>query len=329
MPDIRKHERLHQLHQAFVQEHARLTVGRIMADYGVNRRTVNRDLEELRLTYGLELKAEKLDGGENLWHLPSRAVRVTYNITDLMALFLGRRLFDFLEGTLLEDSLRKVYGKIEAQLHKDKDLITARELSRRVHLVSEGPKKLQHRHVACLDEVLDALLRNRHLAVTYRNVSGKTSKFTVLPYTLVAFRRGLYLLAAFEDSGNLSTLALERMTAVKSIKGTSFELPVDYDPQTLLDSALFLKTGKPTKVELVFDAGSADFIRIRRFHHSQKLRALEDGRLFMTLRVPAEDDDFEIENFVLSFGPYVEVRSPQALRNRVAASLTRALDKYR
>ncbi|MCU0665391.1 MAG: WYL domain-containing protein [Myxococcota bacterium] len=173
------------------------------------------------------------------------------------------------------------------------------------------------------------MVHNRHLALSYRSLAGIEHEHTLLPYTLVAYRRGLYLIAAFEDSGEPRTYALERITRAESKKGTRFTLPKDYSPAAYFGSALFIKPGTPEKVELVFEPGTYDFIRIREFHSSQTLERLPDGHLLMTLEVPAAEDEWEIENFVLSFGKYVEVRSPEHLRQRVAKGLEDALARYR
>ncbi|MCU0664442.1 MAG: WYL domain-containing protein, partial [Myxococcota bacterium] len=78
----------------------------------------------------------------------------------------------------------------------------------------------------------------------------------------------------------------------------------------------------PTKVELAFDPKSLRFIGQRRYHHSQTFETMEDGRLRMTLEVPAGDSrDYEIVNFVLGFGPYVEVLAPEGLREKVKAEI--------
>lgn len=42
----------------FVEDGARLTIEKMVSDFGVNRRTVNRDLEDLRNLFGLDLEAE-------------------------------------------------------------------------------------------------------------------------------------------------------------------------------------------------------------------------------------------------------------------------------
>jgi len=328
MADRTKVRRLFALASRF-NAHARLTVSQMMEDYGVDRRTVNRDLNELA-ELGLDLVAEELPDGRKVWELAGRArrIQVPYNLTDLTALFMGRRLFDFLGGTLLEESLDKVYESIENQLLRTRDFDRARSLSRKVYLVSEGPKELDPDQVEQLDAVLTALLDEKLLRLHYVSARGVAQDLTVQPFTLVAYRRGLYLLARTEGDGRMRTLALERIRAADWVRGSSFEFPDDFDPEQYFEGALFISPGEPEPVELVFTATTEPFIRIRRFHHTQHLQRMRDGRIRMTLEVPAGPDDFEIVNFVLSFGRNVEVVRPRSLRRRVRLELEAALGLY-
>jgi predicted DNA-binding transcriptional regulator YafY len=78
-------------------------------------------------------------------------------------------------------------------------------------------------------------------------------------------------------------------------------------------------------VEIVFAAEMQSFIEIRKFHKTQKLTTMKDGRIYMSMKVPI---NFETINFVLSFGPYAEVTKPKSLRESVRDSLKQALKQY-
>lgn len=113
------------------------------------------------------------------------------------------------------------------------------------------------------------------------------------------------------------------------MRGTSFSLPKDFDPEKHFENAFFMQTGEPRKVELIFSKTTEPFINIRRFHHSQKRTRMRDGRIRLTMNVPAGEWDFEIVNFILSFHDNVEVVSPPELREAVKKKLQNALKQYR
>jgi predicted DNA-binding transcriptional regulator YafY len=159
------------------------------------------------------------------------------------------------------------------------------------------------------------------------NHKGKESRFVISPYTLVAYKRGLYVLGAVEEwGGKLLTYGLERITEAEWRQGDGFDYPDDFDPEAFFEKALFIAPGDPRPVELVFTKTIRPFIMPRRFHETQSLSALPDGTLRMTLTVPI---DFETVNWILSFGANVAVVSPPELRDKVKAELARALYQYR
>lgn len=331
MADKTKYKRLFDLHKRFLA-HGRLTIQTMMEDYGINRRTANRDINDL-IALGVRLENNTLENGLKVWYAPGsqRQVTVPFNLTDLAALFLGKGLFDFSQGTLLQESLDKIYETIEAQISRKKDFMRLATLKKKVHSISEGPKTLSSRHVDELDEVLTGLLEERHIQFEYTSSSQKKSTHHAIPYTLVTYKKGLYLLAkpAHKSSAPLRLFAIERMMNTESIKGTTYRLPKEFHPEAHFESALFVQTGTPKKIEVVFDSTSAPFIRMRKFHKSQKLTPLKDGRTQMTLFIPADENDFEIVNWIISFHEHIEVISPRGLRDRVASKLAAALAQYK
>jgi hypothetical protein len=92
---------------------------------------------------------------------------------------------------------------------------------------------------------------------------------------------------------------VERIKSAKWLKGERFEYPKDYNPEDFFDNALHIAPGEPVSIELIFTRGTKPFIQIRKYHKSQKLKALPDGRLQMTLKAPV---NFDTLNWILSFG---------------------------
>lgn len=323
--EYRQAERLDRLKTRLLSGR-RVTVAKIEEEFGVSIRTARRDLKKLELM-GVDLEHEDLDTGERSWLVPERArhIRVRYSILDVMSLFFGRRMFDFLENTLLADSLDNVYRDIEAQLKNTADLNNAKQLKRKVYLVHEGPKKLPSDAIEVLDSCLTGLLREQKLRAEYTGLSGEPKAHVLHPYTLAAYKRGLYLVAYTERAKACTTFSLERFNQVEWLRGESFKYPKKYQPETFFRSALFITPGEPEKLELIFSKTTEPFIRIRKFHETQQIKKLADGRISMTLEAPV---NFETVNWVMSFGAHVEVVKPKRLREQVMAELRRALGVY-
>jgi proteasome accessory factor B len=326
MDEANKAQRLIDLKSRF-EEGACFTIERMMEEYGITRRTANRDLLDLG-TLGVELVGEKGEDGCKLWRAARRSQRfsVTYTLTELMALFLGRRFFDFLSDTILEEKFDRVLDRVESQLAKSEHRDQAKKLKRKLYLVHEGPKKLKSRSREILDDCLTGLLKEQKLKVKYVSANGTEYDLTLRPYTLVAFKRGLYLLAAVEEwNGMIARLALERVKSADWLKGEAFDYPEAFDPEKFLSSALFLETGKPEPIEILFTPSTRPFIEFRRYHRTQKLEMRKDGRLRLAMKVPI---GFEVTYWILSFGANAEVVSPPELRERVAEELRAAAKQY-
>ncbi len=327
MSETDKGTRLLELYMRFTSG-AHLTIKQIIKEYGTNRRTVQRDLEMLREVGKLNLAFDTDENFVKTWYLEEkyRKIGVTYSIPDVMALFLGRSMFDFLEDTLLEDSICRIYKQIEDKLKNPKDRLKAEIMEKKIFLIHEGPKKLKKKSQQILDTCLDGLIRDERLKINYLTSKGENRSHTVHPYTLTAYKRGLYLLGFIEEKKEIRVLAMERIKRAIHQKDDKFDYPNNFDPKIFFKKALFIVPGKPEQVELVFAPTSKPFIEIRHFHESQKIRVLKDGSIQMKLRVPI---NFETVNFVLSFGKYAEVIQPESLREQVKQHLREALKHYR
>lgn len=308
-----------------------MTIQDMIDDFGVTRRTANRDLAVLS-ELGMKLRSEETKSGTKIWfaaHQSRGRYQVTYTLEDIMALFMGRRLFDFVSKTSFEDRFNEVYRKIETQLTRAEDLETVNAIARKVFLIHEGPKKLPPSTRDILEECLTGLLREQKLEIIYLSSDNREARLVIEPYTLAAYKRGLYLVGAQDnDPSNVKTYSLERMRTARWLKGANFQYPKYFDPKRYFDKALFVKTGTPSQVILRFKPEMRSYIQFRNFHKSQTIQALPDGGIEMKLLVPAGRNDFEVVNWVLSFGDRVEVISPKSLRDAVQWALKRAIAQY-
>jgi predicted DNA-binding transcriptional regulator YafY len=108
--------------------------------------------------------------------------------------------------------------------------------------------------------------------------------------------------------------AVERIRAL-TITDHPYQLPLGFDAEAYVQDALVvMRGGRQVAVEVVFDRATAAWARDRQWHPSQRLTALRNGRLRMTLRVA---DTPELIGWVLSFGRGVKVVKPVELQDRV------------
>jgi predicted DNA-binding transcriptional regulator YafY len=290
--------------------------------FGVSVRTALRYLEALRAAE--EPLYEERDGKRKVWRLlpTARKASITLSTSQMLALFLSRRVFDFLAGTGFKEDLDDVFRRLEATLSR-RDFLAARHLDRKIHDINEAPHVYEGRldHV---DDILTALIKEERLSVTHESVSRGRKSFTLDPYTLVVYRKGLYLTGRSHEHGAVRTFALDAFREVEWRRGERFVYPDDYHPARLFEGAFGIIGGAPTPVRVWFSEKVSRFVERRRWHPSQTLRRVPGGvELRMTV-----SGTVELTSWLLGFGAEAEVLEPAALRALVAGELGRALARY-
>ena len=285
-----------------------LSVHDIAERFDVSLRTAIRYVDALRKA-GEPLYDETV-GKRKIWRLMPTARRgsITLTTSQMVALFLSRRVFDFLAGTGFKEDLDEVFAKLEATL-KRKDFAAARNLDRKVFDVND---------------IITALLREERLRVTHEGVSGGRKTFVLDPYTLLVYKKGLYLAGFSHQHREIRTFALDGFREVEWLKGDHFDYPVDYRPEQLTEGAFGLIRGEPTRVRILFDAKVSRYVQRRQWHPSQRFRRV-DGGIEMTMDVRGTT---EVVSWVLGFGDKAVVIEPVALGAEVAAEIERAGRTY-
>jgi predicted DNA-binding transcriptional regulator YafY len=166
-----------------------------------------------------------------------------------------------------------------------------------------------------VNDIMTALLREERLRVTHEGVSGGRKTFVLEPYTLVVYKKGLYLAGRSEGhAGEVRTFALDGFREVEWLRGNRFEYPVDYRPEPFTEGAFGLIRGEPTRVRIRFDSKVARYVQRRQWHPSQTFCRV-DGSLEMTMDLAGTT---ELVSWILGFGAKARVLAPEALKAEVA-----------
>jgi predicted DNA-binding transcriptional regulator YafY len=263
---------------------------------------------------------EETVGRRKQWRIMPSARRqaITLSVSQMVALFLSRRVFDFLAGTGFREDLDDVFAKLEATLRR-KDSVAVRHLDRKVFDVNEA-RHLYEGRIEDVNDIITALLREERLRVSH---GGKT--FVLEPYTLLVYKKGLYLAGFSQRHREVRTFALDGFRDVTWLRGERFEYPGDYRPEQLTEGAFGLIRGERTvRVKIWFHDRVARYVRRRMWHPSQRFKSSRGG-VEMTMDVRGT---VEITSWVLGFGPKAQVLEPAALRAEVAEELRRAAATY-
>jgi predicted DNA-binding transcriptional regulator YafY len=195
-------------------------------------------------------------------------------------------------------------------------------------VIASKPDPMRRRDSPRLQRIaarlLEATLHYRQATITYHSQSSDRVKpYLVHPYRLAHAQGGLYLLAYVPEYGEVRTFAVERIREL-SLTEDRFT-PIDDLPDTAFPHSLGVHSGPPERVEIEFQPAVADYVRTREWHQSQTTTETSSGELVMTLNVCI---DRALQSWILSFGPFARVISPERLAREIAEQFEEARARY-
>jgi proteasome accessory factor B len=299
------------------------TVYDIMEKLGVVRQSA------IRLLHALEDAGEALeeerDGQRKVWRIKASRRSETFTLTtaQMVALSVARRSFEFLSGTGFKEDLDDLFERVEATL-KRKTFVAAKNLEKKIYDVNEAPHRYEE-SAEIVNEIVTALLEDERVTVRHESVSGGDRVFDVDPYTLVLYKKGLYLAGWSHHHASIRTFALGGLKDVDRKRGEKFEYPKDYSPAERFGGSFGLFGGAKTRVVVRFTKTVARFVKRRQWHPSQALKELADGGVRMTLEV---NGTTELVTWLLGFAEHAMVEEPPALREEIVATIERMHAAY-
>ena len=245
-------------------------------------------------------------------------------------LYFSLTVLKFLEGTVLKEGVEGLWEKVYQNLSLTQQTRLS-DLERKFYAVPYAPKDYTD-FSEQLDVILRALLDQTRLKVDYAGLTGEGRQHDFDPYSLIAYRGGLYLLGHSDRSKAIIYLAVERIRSVEFIRepdGTPvrFIFPRDFDPAAHTEGTFGIVDGPETKVELKIHSEQTEaYVRSRTIHRSQRFAHRRDGTTIMTMTVKGTT---ELANWIMSMGPWIEVLKPATLRKEIAQRHAKAARLYR
>lgn len=296
-----------------------------VAGEGVSERTIRRDLDALTQA-GFPIETTKRDGKTAFMlnrDVFKGVAAAGFSLSELCALYLSRTVLTAVTGGPFHDSLASAFDKLYEALPPSlwkfiedlPDALGAKEHASRT--LASGSSK-------AVDTLMSAILGRRRVRMRYHSFSSKQLKdYLVEPYRLAYAQGGLYLQAFVPAYAEMRTFAVQRIEQAVALE-ESYS-PVADSPTDVFPHSLGAFSGTPETVVIEFTAGEAPYVRERRWHASQQIEDLPDGRLRLTLNVVL---DWELQAWVMGFGPAARVITPQAFADRILDSLEEARATY-
>ena len=181
-----------------------------------------------------------------------------------------------------------------------------------------------------LSGIIEAMKGNRVINITYcKYGNGEEKSYNLEPFCVKLFRQRWYMVARnpYYDENNIRIYALDRIKGLSATDKT-FKMPKDWDSAAFFAFNYGIIAGgdiKPERVKLKVNAGQANYLRDLPLHSSQEeVERTDEYSIFSLFLRPT----FDFEQELLSQGDYLEVLEPQWLREKIADTIKRMLEKY-
>jgi predicted DNA-binding transcriptional regulator YafY len=296
-----------------LQVHRRLTARELSKRLEVSERTIHRDMEALSAA-GIPVTAERGSGGGWILLEKYQTTLTGLNEAEIQALFLAkppRLLADLGLDKASEAALIKLFAALPSTSRDN-----AEYMRQRIHIDASGWSRSQE-HVAHLPILQEAIWRERKLRLVYRRNDGTVVDRVVDPVGLVAKGNVWYLVAAVD--GEMRTYRASRIQAAELID-QPYERPHAFDLAAYWErsSADFRAALPRYPVTLRVAPGILNRMRYSaRFAHFEQIDSEApdaEGWIRVTMRFEV---DWEACEYILSFGPQIEVLEPLELRAQV------------
>ena len=282
-------------------------------EYNVDRRTIQRDLGDLREA-GFILD-EKRRADQRIYYQLQKDTRLPLNfpIMEVAAMIFAERAGMELVGTPFGEHLRSAVRRLtQAMLPKMRQFL---ERAAEAYVpLARGHKPYEDARKV-LENLHEAMLERRVCRVSYRTPAAESARqYEIEPLRLLPHRGGLYVISRMPYYDQLITQAVERFEAVE-VTEERFEPPDHLSIEERVSNAFGVSSEEPMDVVVRFAKEQAPYIRERIWHPSQELEELR-------LRAGGF---YEIRSWVLSFGAAAEVLEPEELREAVREEMRAAL----
>lgn len=296
---------------------------RFARDYGVSRKTIQRDIEWLCNTQRAPIEYDHDRRGYYYTDPTWSFSPVNLTESELLQLMLAQQMAAQMKGTPLAETVDSLLTKLTetAEEAVTIDPVFVRQQVSFHHAPARPIKK------QIWTEVLNALRGNRVLKLKYRVVDKPDpSPREVEPIHLACVEGDWYLIAHDRHRDALRHFALSRIaSAAATPEQFAFH---DFDPEAYFRNRFGRYIGEPGRGELVqlrFDPEVAAAAQERQWHPRQQTKLNRDGSLVLSFPAP---EQLVVLRWVLQWGEYVKVLRPKSLAEAVRSAATGLLGVY-
>ena len=265
-------------------------------EFGVNLRTIQRDLNE-RFAY---LPLEKIEGRYQLdpTFLGKISIKDIHRFASLAGV---KGLFPSLANDFLRDIFdSRVQSALLVKGHNYENI---------------GDKG------ALFKDLEKAIIAHRHVSFSYQKAEGLKTYQSVAPYKLVNHKGIWYLVA--QDGEKLKSFSITKLSTLLT-QDTFFEWDANIDNQLAEDDGIWLSDAKQ-EVVLKVRAEVAGYFKRRKLIANQVIeKELEDGGLIISAKIGHTNQILPIVRYWI---PHIRIISPEELQVEIDKGLNEYLGR--
>ncbi|HPF00815.1 MAG TPA: WYL domain-containing protein [Bacteroidales bacterium] len=266
------------------------------SDFEISTRTLQRDIEQIRTEFGIEVLYNRTEGGYYIDYELSPDFESTMRFFEIIS-----------TAGILSDSLRDSKQALK-------------------HIIFDSQGRL--RGTEHLKTILQAIRGKKMVGFKHENFgTGKSYQFKVAPYLLKEYQNRWYLIGIPAGMNDFRTFGIDRMDDLKML-AESFRYDKKLNPLDDFEHIVGL-TYSDRKVETVVisvDPFQGKYLKALPLHASQKILIDNAKELRISLRIKP---NFEFKQQLLMLGDRAQVLEPAWLVKDIKKTIDAMAKKYK
>lgn len=234
---------------------------------------------------------------------------------EVIALYVAQKVLHQYKGTLFDKPLTAAFEKLTSGL-QDTISFPLDGMDDSISFKNSGTTESD---LATFESLHQGVTRREEIQFKYKSLRDRAFKVRrVQPYHLLGAVNCWYLIAFDRSRADFRVFSLPRIRAVK-LTGDTFTRFTNFNPKHLLQGSMGVYIGKGVfEISVRFDSFASQLIRERQWHESQEIKEMPGDELELHLTLSSL---FEVERWVLSWGPHAKVLEPPELVDQVRAKV--------
>jgi predicted DNA-binding transcriptional regulator YafY len=325
---LRQWEMLRQIPRYPHKISARTLMERLTSEgYVVSKRTIERDLISLSLTFPLAQDDRDKEYGWS-WQkdAPAFDLPALSNSEALTMLMVEQHLTGLLPSTTL-DVLKPYFLSAEKQLDLTSKSKKFKSWLSKVRTIQANQTLIPPNINPVVQAIVyEALLLEKQLKIEYKNREGNLKNYRVHILGLVQRGSIIYLNVRINDFENLRMLALHRIQSAELLDDETI-YPKGYDIDAeIINGSFDFGEGKLIELIIQLSSEAAKHLFETPLSKDQNIQILENDQVLISVKLVSTP---QLKWWLLALGDGVEVLEPLALREDIKSTLQKTIQHYK